>query len=218
MKEPIETLILDKFTIQVYDESDYSFNLDIKNEKHYGNVYLDIDRKQPTSLFGLEVLVNELRFRSCLIGSSGGITLLSPDTACLIHSTYVICCADMVFAFSMPSLELLWKTKADDNSCLEIVEFGRGYVVCGETHITCLSNKGAVLWKQACKDLFASSERTERLRIVDQYILITDDSHNKCILDAEGKRVTAEAFNNRSANSPIAGTTAKSKTWWKVWD
>ncbi len=58
MKEPIEMLILEKFTIQVYDENDYSFT-STNNEIRYGHVYVDIDRQQPTTLFGIEVLVDE---------------------------------------------------------------------------------------------------------------------------------------------------------------
>lgn len=216
MKEPTDILILEKFTIQVYEESDYSFNLNT-NENRYGYVHVDIEKKQPTALFGIEVLVSDKRFRSCLIGSSGAATVLSPATALFIHHTYTICCGDTVFAFSMPDLVLLWKTKADDHSCVEIVPYGKGYIVRGATGLTCIGEKGKILWRQIGADSFAAAEEKGQLSIVDDQIVVIKGQHNNYYFTANGARITEEAFQNRLAEPEAAIAPGKNRPWWKPW-
>jgi hypothetical protein len=47
----------------------------------------------------------------------------------------LICCSDSIFCLSIPDLTLLWRTRADEATCFEILKYQDSYIVHGELEI-----------------------------------------------------------------------------------
>ncbi len=215
MKESIEVLVLEKYVIKFYDESDFSFESS-DNLFLYNNIYLNGDKDILTSIVGIKLFEENDLVSSCLIGSEGGGTGINPNSILISYGGLVVCCSNTVFKLTIPGLRLGWKTKADMATCFEIYELDKDYVVHGEMEITRLDKNGQIVWQQGGRDIWTTAEGIDDFVVYDNYILATDWDFNRYKFDFDGKLL--EDYKIEPKNVLSANEKGQTKKWWSFWN
>lgn len=214
MKEPIQVIVLDEITINLFDESEHKID-STDNFKTYEKTFFNGDEKMLTSLIGIEVIKDNVLISSCLIGSEGGETGIEGDSTLISYGGLVVCCSNTVFKLTLPDLNLEWKTVSDLATCLGIYYLDKDYVVHGEHEISRLSNEGKIVWQQGGRDIFVTAEGINDFSVYEDYILATDWEYNQFKIDFDGKILDEYKV------EPIKGLKNKEdikvKKWWKLW-
>ena len=105
------------------------------------------------TMVGIKIFKDDILLKSAIIGSIGGGTGIHKTSIVCEHNRVLICCADSVFCLSVPSLELLWRTKADTATCFEIYKYQDSYIIHGELEISRLDEDGRIIWQQGGADI-----------------------------------------------------------------
>ncbi|WP_010520557.1 hypothetical protein [Aquimarina agarivorans] len=218
MKEPSEILILEKYTISIFEENDYRFD-STDNWYKYSKEYIKEDNNELTSVFGIKIFEDEKLISDCIIGSDGGATGIYMDSTMISYEGLVICCSDKVFKLSIPELNLEWKTKADTMTCFGIHSLDADYVVHGELEITRLNKDGKIIWQKRGRDIWTTPEGIDDFVVYDDYILATDWEYNRYKFDFNGNvfeeykvKPRVEKAKKETPIMPI-----NKKKWWEIW-
>ena len=160
------------------NSSDNLFNYDV--------VYFDQSEYDFPTRIGLKTFENGDLIRSAIIGSIGGGTGIHENSQLIEHDRIVICCSDSLFCLSIPDLNLIWKTKADQATCFELFKFEDSYIVHGEMEISRIDLNGKIMWQRSGADIFTTAEGTDDFQITKSYIRATDWENRTYKFDFEG--------------------------------
>ena len=90
------------------------------NVHEYRKVYFDESEFEFPTKIGLNLLENGDLLNSAIIGSIGGGTGIHENSQIIEEDRILVCCSDSIFCLSVPELDLIWKTQADQAACFEI--------------------------------------------------------------------------------------------------
>lgn len=140
----------------------------------YSNIYFTSSDFILPSKVGIKVFENEKLISSAIIGSIGGGTGIHDKSQIIENDKLIMCCSDSVFCLSIPDLNLIWKTQADQATCFEIFKHQDSYIVHGELEISRLDLDGNILWQKSGADIFATEKGIDDFEITATYIRATD--------------------------------------------
>lgn len=113
------------------------------------------------------------------IHSENGSTTCHETSYIIDDGNPVICCGDSVFCLEIPSLDIKWKTKADDITAFQIFQIHDSYIIHGELAISKLSKKGEIVWQNFGRNIFVSLTDESNFKIEDEIISAVDFLGNK---------------------------------------
>ena len=165
------------YTAGIYEiviVNDTTFTIDSSDDMSgYDLTYLPKFKSGYPPAFGIGVYHNEKLVLSAVVGGEGG-NPLKDNALVLEEERMVFCCGDEILCLSLPNLSLLWRTKADTVSCLEVFNFNDSYIVHGEHDISRLNIDGTIAWQQKGGDIFATPEEKGDFAINQHYIVLKD--------------------------------------------
>lgn len=159
---------LHKYDIEHFDESEYVF---------------------PT-MFGIKLFKNDVLLTSAIIGSIGGGSGIHKTSIIYEDTRILICCSDSIFCLSIPNLQLLWQTKADQATCFEIYKYQDSYIVHGEIEISRLDKNGKIVWQQSGADIFTTIDGKQDFELTDKFIIARDFESRVYKFDYDGNSFT----------------------------
>ncbi len=172
-----------QYEINLLDRSSSFGEYEIFDEK-----YLD-DAQDITTAYKIEVCENYETIKTCLITGSEGVTTVYESMFCIDDDRIVLCCSNLIYCLEIPTLKLLWKTKADTICCFQIFKMNSRYITHGELEISCLDENGTLLWQQSGRDMFASLDGTNEFEVTADYIFATDWDNNSYRFDFNGNLI-----------------------------
>ena len=177
------------FQVQIY--SDSTFTRGSQDNLHsYHAEYLEADDYELLTQFAIKVYECSKLLSSAIIGSVGGGTGIHDTSVIYENSRLLICCADNIFCLSIPSLQLIWKTKADSTTCFEIYKYEEDYIVHGEIEISRISKDGQVLWQQSGADIFTTLKGGKDFELTKDFIIAKDFESRVYKYDYNGRDLT----------------------------
>lgn len=156
----------------------------------YDSVFLNLDDYEPTSKQAIRLYREDELLKHVLLGAAGGGTGVYPNTALLDGDRLVSCCDDTVFCLSVPELNLLWKTKADQATCFCVYQYQQDYIVHGELAISRLDNKGNIIWEESGADIFVVPKGDSSLKFFNDYFIATDFEYSQYKFDYDGNTIS----------------------------
>jgi hypothetical protein len=158
----------------------------IPETKKYDKKYLEESDYGLTSIVEVSILKNGANWKTAIIGAAMGATGVDHTSFVSEDDRLVICCSNYILCLSIPDLDLLWRTIADDITCFEVFKFKDRYIVHGELLISALDIDGNILWQQGGADIFTTPEGVETFQLNDQYILAKDWDYKIYKFDYDG--------------------------------
>jgi hypothetical protein len=152
-------------------------------------VYIDLGGISATTMLKIQVFDNDDLVSTAVIGAAGGGTGIHETSYIVKKDRIVICCSDSIFCLSLPSLQLLWRTKADSATCFQVYAFQSGYVIHGELQISRLNEHGLVLWQRGGADIFTSVEGG-LFELTEHCIIVRDWQNRLYKFDYFGNDIT----------------------------
>lgn len=152
----------------------------------YERVYFDESEFVFPTKVGVKVLTNSCLIQSAIIGSIGGGTGIHRSSQVIEDEKIYICCSDTIFCLTIPELDLIWKTKADQASCFGIFKYRDSYIIHGEYNISRLNSAGQLIWQKSGADIFTTPEGTNGFEITEEYIKATDWENRSYKFDFDG--------------------------------
>lgn len=175
----------EKFRIEIYEDKTFKTG-SADNVNEYNFIYFDKSEYQFPSVFGIKIFQGNEQLKSAAIGSVGGSTCIHKSSTIVENDRLLVCCSDTIFCLSIPDLNLLWRTQADQATCFEIYKYQDSYIVHGELEISRLDKDGKILWQRSGADIFTTQDGKDDFRITDNYILATDWENRKYKFDFNG--------------------------------
>jgi hypothetical protein len=175
-----------QFQIEIFNDESFSENV-IENKKKYDHFYFKEEGYRPNSTHVIKVFAENNLYKSAAIAATGGGTGIHETSFILEKEKLVICCSDSIFCLSIPDLNLLWQTQADDATCFEIFKYQEDFIIHGELSISRLDKNGKILWQQWGEDIFTTEEGKEDFAITENYIFAMDWNHKKYKFNFEGE-------------------------------
>lgn len=157
-------------TIEVLDEPTYKFGSADNNFTYSKHYFGDGATEYPTSKHGIKIYQEDQIIDSCIIIGSGGATGIHQNSSILDNEQLLISCCDTIFCLTLPSLELKWKTQADQATCFQIFKQQDHYIVHGELQVAKLDKDGKIKWKFGGADIFVSIDNEEELKMMEFYL------------------------------------------------
>ncbi|MDI9868927.1 hypothetical protein [Flectobacillus roseus] len=227
MKDPVEILVLERQIIKFYDETYYTFGSS-DNNKTYDKFFISGDNNsRMTSQIGIELFEDEKLKSSCLIGATGGRTVIHENSTIISYGGLILCCSNTVFKLTIPDLNLEWKTISDPATCFGIHYLNKDYVVHGELEITRLDKDGKIVWQKSSSDIWTTAEGIDDFSVYDGYILATDWDYFRYKFDYEGNLLDKYKVEHQKIDTnEIDFTKEKAELqdekqvrmkWWKFW-
>lgn len=176
----------EKYQLKIYSDPTF-IEGSSDNLNRYDFVYFDKSEYQITTIIGLQVFEKNVLIKSVAIGSDGGATGIEENSAIIENDRIVICCSDTIFCLSIPELNLLWETKADQFTCFEIFKHKDDYIIHGELLISRLDKTGKIIWQQSGRDIFITLDCKNNFLIKDDYIEVTDFENKVYKFDYDGQ-------------------------------
>lgn len=174
-------------TIKVLDEPTYKFD-STDNKFVYSKTYFGDNAEQyPTSKHGIKIYRDDQIIDSCILIGSGGSTGVHQNSSLIDNDRLLICCCNTVFSLTIPSLELKWKTQADQATCFQIFKQQDEYIIHGELQVTKLNKDGNKIWEFGGADIFVLIDNEEEFKIESDGILLTDYCKTIYKIDFDGK-------------------------------
>ena len=176
------------YRIEIRKDEKYTID-SADNLFDYKNIYFtSSDYILPTRI-GIKVYENEELISSSIIGSIGGGTGIHDRSQIIENGKLIICCSDSVFSLSLPDLNLIWKTQADQATCFEIFNLQDSFIVHGEMEISKLDLNGNILWQNSGADIFTTEKGIDDFEITDSFIRATDWENRIYKFDFDGKLI-----------------------------
>ena len=176
-------------TIEVLDEPTYKFGSADNNFTYSKHYFGDGATEYPTSKHGIKIYQEDQIIDSCIIMGSGGATGIHQNSSILDNEQLLISCCDTIFCLTLPSLELNWKTQADQATCFQIFKQQDDYIVHGELQVAKLDKGGKIKWEFGGTDIFVSIDNEEEFKIENDGILLTDFGKTKYKIDFDGNLI-----------------------------
>ncbi len=139
--------------------------------------------------FGIKISENGTLLNSAIIGAEGGTSGLHKTSQIIEDNRLLICCANSVFCLEISTLNLLWKTKVDDATAIQIFKINDGYIVHGELEITRLATNGNSIWQNAGADIFVTDSNEANFEIKDKIIFVKDWQNRTYKWDLNGNEI-----------------------------
>ena len=177
--------IKEKYLIDIYTDRTFTEG-SADNVNQYDFVYFDKSEYYFPSVFGIKIFQDNTLIKSAVIGSIGGGTGIHDTSTIIENDRLLICCSDTIFCLSIPDLNLLWRTKADQATCFEIYKYQDSYIIHGELEISRLDKDGKILWQQSGADIITTLDGKGTFQITDSYVLATDWENRKYKFDFNG--------------------------------
>ena len=175
-----------QYCIEIFE--DKSFTKASKNNLiQYDFIYFDDSEYLFPTVFGMKIFQNDILMRSAIIGSIGGGTALHETSVIIENERLLICCSNTIFCLSIPDLNLLWHTQADQASCFEIYKYQDSYIIHGEFEISRIDKNGNIVWQQSGADIFTTLNGKDDFEITENYVVATDWGNRKYKYDFDGK-------------------------------
>jgi hypothetical protein len=152
-------------------------------------VYMDLGGFFATTILRIEVFENSELLSTAVIGAVGGGTGVHETSHIIEKERILSCCSDSIYCLSLPSLDLLWRTKADQATCFGVHAFHSDYIVHGELEISRLDKDGLVLWQRGGADIFTTLEGG-LFELTEHYIIVEDWDNRIYKFDYSGNEVT----------------------------
>jgi len=94
---------------------------------------------------------------SCVLLAGGGASTVHPHSAFVRSDTCFVAVGPYVCALELPSLRLLWHSRADTATCFGVYDAPRyaSIISHGELEIARLSYSGQLLWSASGRDIFS---------------------------------------------------------------
>jgi hypothetical protein len=178
-----------RYRIDVYADETFTAG-SADNVNQYDFVYFDESEYHFSSVFGIKTFQDDMLIKSAVIGSSGGRTGIHDTSTIIENDRILVCCSDTIFCLSIPDLTLLWRTKADQGTCFEILKYQDSYIIHGELEISRLDKDGKIFWQQSGADIFTTIDGKNSFVITDNYILATDWKNRKYKFDFNGRSIS----------------------------
>lgn len=96
---------------------------------------------------------------------------LFTDGTIVNDDSIIFCLGDEICSFSIPKLELNWRTQCDSAFCMSVFKYNDGYIVHGELEITHLDLNGKILWKFSARDIFVTDREYDFYFAIDEGII-----------------------------------------------
>lgn len=171
--------------------SDYKASYDSDGIDTSSDILYSFDTKYKfSSVFKIEVFEQSNLIRNIFIASDNGATGVHETSMIIDNDKLVICCSNIVFCISIPSLELLWKTEVDNFTCFQIFKVNETYIVHGELEISCLDTSGNILWQHGGADIFVTMEGVNDFKIMDNLIIAKDWNYKEYKFDFDGNIIS----------------------------
>jgi outer membrane protein assembly factor BamB len=180
-----------EFTIEIFDDPTYTFKSADNNHTYLKHYFSEDEHQYNISKHGIKIYKNEKEINSCIVLASGGTTGIYENSLIVDNGKIVICCCDTIFCFSLPDLELIWKTRADTATCLEIFKFENDYLVHGECEITRIDQEGKIIWQFGGMDIFITFKGYNDLIILNDCLLLTDWNYAEYKIDFDGNLINS---------------------------
>lgn len=142
------------------------------------------------TMFGIKVYEEEKLLKSAIIGSIGGGTTNHKKATIFENNRFLICCSDTIFCLSIPELEIIWKTQADQSTCFEIFKYLDDYIVHGEMEISRINNRGEIIWQKSGSDIFTTIDGINDFELTEELIIAKDFENRIYKFDYNGKDMT----------------------------
>lgn len=154
---------------------DETFTQESTDNLHkYDYVYFDESEYVLPTMFGIKVFKDNQLLKSAIIGSIGGGTTNHSNAVIFEPKRFLICCSDTIFCLSIPDLQLLWQTQADQACCFEIFKYQEDYIVHGELEISRLDKDGKILWQKSGADIFTTIDGGPDFELTNDFIIAKD--------------------------------------------
>ncbi len=124
-----------------------------------------------------------------MIGCASGATGIHGNSQIIQKDKLTICCSNTVFCLSLPNLNLIWKTQADQATCFGIFKLQDSFIVHGELEISKLDLNGNILWQNCGADIFTSLNGLDTFEIRDSFIQVRDWENRIYKFDFDGKGI-----------------------------
>ena len=162
------------------------FECSVEYKDRYDNIYFQATDPHFQTAIGVNIYKNNKLFKSALIGSEGGESIMYKNSVIIETNKILICCSDTIFCFSFPSLKLLWQTKADQVNCYGIYKLIDSYIVHGTFNITSLDSDGEIIWQNSGAAMFKKPEEKNAFTISNGFIIVSDCDNIKYKFDING--------------------------------
>ena len=176
------------FNIQFSSESSYD-EKSADNIEDYQKVYFEESDYRLSSIFGIKIFENDNLISSAIIGADGGATTIHETSFVISQNRIYICCGNFVFCLSIPELEIVWKTQADEITCFEIFKIENEFIIHGEMEISKLDQNGKLIWQRGGRDIFLTPEGIDDFSINDNIIIAKDFEYNLYEFDLDGNQI-----------------------------
>ncbi len=152
--------------------------------------YLDKLNPYVPLKIGIRAYSDGILVQSAIIGSMGGGRGIHSHSQVIETDRLVVCCADSVFCLSIPDLDLIWQTQADEATCFEIHQIEGGYIVHGELAISRVDRDGILAWQRYGADIFTTpAGKYSDFVIEGNVITATDWDGRKYTWDLDGNNL-----------------------------
>ncbi|MDX1628432.1 MAG: hypothetical protein R3345_07015 [Fulvivirga sp.] len=172
------------FKVELRNEPNYDVNSS-DNSNSYQLEHFAGERKNYANCHGIKVRGTEHEFNAVVLADGGG-TGIHSSCATINANELLLCCGDHVFCLVLPSLELKWKVKADEATCLELYPMDDAYIVHGELEISRIDNSGNIVWQQGGEDIFIHPEGNNNFKLTPERIEVSDWNNRQYSFDVDG--------------------------------
>ncbi len=182
-------------TVEMFKEDNSIINSMFKKNTYERVFVSDEKSSMYSSLFGLKyispllairVFENEKEISNCLLAPSHSSVFIGDKSVLIEGDKLVLCWGDTVFCLSVPDLELIWKTRADQATCFDIYKLDEDYLIHGELNISRISKDGKLLWEFGARDIFVSDNGKDIFELHSDHILVSDFENTVYKLDFAG--------------------------------
>lgn len=165
--------IAGEYLVDIYTDTTFALN-STDNINSYDAVYMDQTEHHISTKIGIKIYKGDNVVKSAFITGVGGATGIYANSVISNTAEIILCCGDAVFCFSVPNLEFLWRTKADQYTCFEVYEYQDSYIVHGELEISRLDKNGNILWQHGGADIFVTLDGTPDFKLTANCIVAVD--------------------------------------------
>ena len=170
-------LIYQKEPKDLAQESD-KILLDSDNE---GILLVIIDNKEGTENRGI-------------IKTRGGFYLLAKDErgaqSIKLEKDYLYLSLETEFiCINLLEFNIHWNVEPDRTAVFEFYDIDNDFLLRGELEIHRISKNGDIVWSFGGKDIFVNMDGEDEVKVMDNFILLTDFDNNSYQIDFNGKLI-----------------------------